>query len=317
MSTLLVCAAEGDDQRVARYVAATERHGVRPLVITSLGELPGDAVSARGVVAVAHNASKLAAEAAPLVGAPWHDLVAVHLTERRLSLLGRLTAAGIPVPKFAAIDAASGEGIERLATLPAPWQVSARLPARLMGRSLQRSSERLTQVEGLTALEALASRWLADPDRQGDGDALTLVVEPVLAGPQWLMVGLLDAGALRVVGIVQRGDATAAPGGEVWLVSPASLSREQQGHLAGLVSRACAAVGLRQGPVLATGYAIDGQACLTNLQAGPFEAPGSDVLALVDPALAPVSLEDLIVRHALGVSLEGYGLVAEERRLMV
>lgn len=298
MPALVLCAAGTDDPQLEHYVAAAERLGLDVVVAWPGASGPAPGTPLRGVIAVRREAAASAADLARTCGVPWHDPVAVRLSGHRLHLLGRLTAAGIPVPRFTAIDAASGEGIERLAGVPGPWRVTD-VPAGRAG-----------VVDDVEALERLAAEW----QRETSTEAVdVLVVEPVLAAPGWAVMGLLDAGALRVVGLIDTEVADPLVGGWTRLRSPSALPRATQAHLAGLVSQACASLGLRQGPVVAVACPVEGQACLVDVWPGALETPYSDVLAIVGPSLAPVSLEELVVRHAIGAALDGYGLDGQTR----
>jgi hypothetical protein len=298
MPVLVLCATEADDPQLDRYAAAAERHGLTTIVAVSGHMAAAPGTSVRGVIAVRRGAASSAAELARAWGVPWHDPHAVRLSGHRLQLLGRLTAVGIPVPRFTAVDAASGEGLERMQGIPAPWRVT------------DPSTQRSAVVEHVDALEAQATAWRRASTAQASDGAL--VVEPVVETLGWLLVGLLDAGALRVVAIVDADDA-GAPGSSRRLQSPTSLAREAQAHLAGLVSQACACVGLQQGPVVAAAASVDGRACLVDLWPGALEAPSSDVVAVVAPDMAPCTLDDLVVRHAAGEAIDGYALDGRTR----
>jgi hypothetical protein len=298
MPVLVLCATEVDDPQLERYAAAADRHGLTTIVAVPGRMAPAPGTSVGGVIAARRGAVTAAAALAQTCGVPWHDPHAVRLCGDRLHLLGRLTAAGIPVPRFTAVDAASGEGLERIQGIPAPWRVTD-------------PSTRLSAVvDTVDALEAQATAWRRGstaPDSVG-----ALVVEPVVETPGWMLVGLLDAGALRVVAIVDAADAGAAGGGRR-LQSPTSLARDAQAHLAGLVSQACACVGLQQGPVVAAAASVDGRACLVEVCPGALEAPSSDVVAVVGPGMAPCTLDDLVVRHAAGEAIDGYALDGRTR----
>lgn len=298
MSALLLCAAGTDDPHLERYLAAADRLGLAVVVAGPGTSDPAAGLDVRGVVAVQRATAERAAGLAQSHGVPWHDPAAVRASGDRLQLLGRLTATGIPVPRFAAIDAASGEGVERLAGVPAPWRVTA-VPGGWAG-----------VVEGVEALERLAGQWQRETPLQADA---LLVVEPVLEAPGWAVMGLLDAGALRVAGLLDIEVGGLHMDGWRQVRSPSALPRALQAHLAGLVSQACASVGLRQGPVVAVACPVGGQACLVDLWPGALQAPWSEVLAIVGPSLEPVSLEALVVRHALGDVLDGYGVDGQPR----
>lgn len=329
MATLLVCATGAGSEtgtgtgtghgsvaaQVAAYRDAGARRNLRTHVVTSAGDgLPGGARPA-GVVASDLRSAELAAETARRHGLAWHDVEAVTRAGDRLYVLGRLTATGMPVPRFAAVDAATGDGLERLAGLPSPWRVTGGAgPVR-----------RIARVQDLEGLQALASAWR---DEAGGGDGLVverLAIEPAWDGPSWLVVGLLDAGALRVVGIIDV-DAASGPAaqlargaeagrtqpagaaGTCLLSAPTTLARDAQAHLAGLVAHGCRALGLTQGPVLARAVTVAGRACLVDVAPTTLDVSASAVIAIVGPALEPLTLADLVVRQAVGDPLDEYGM---------
>lgn len=317
MSALLLCAADADDPQLDRYAAAAERRGLVSVVVRDAVAARTEA-TVRGVIAVRRADAVLAADLARALGVPWHDPEAVRLSVNRLHMLGRLTAAGLPVPRFTSLDVATGDGLERLAGVPGPWRVTAADPrhdtpaAASAGTLAAEPPPALRVLEDAHALEAyVAARRPADDGADGEGGVL--VVEPVLATAGWLVVGLIDAGALRVVTIVDTDDV--GPQRGRCLQVPTALARDAQAHLGGLVAIACASLGLRQGPVVAMAGAMEGGACLVDVWPGTLEVPASDLLQVVGPSMEPVSLEDLVLRQAVGDALDGYALDGRERTI--
>ncbi len=307
MTTVLVCATDAADPRVAPYPEAAARRGLAAHVVTSRDDTLPDGTRVGGVVAVGAAAAPLAAEMARRHGVSWHDPEAVARAGDRLHLLGRLTATGMSVPRFAAVDAATGDGLERLSGLRTPWTVTA-LPG-----------GRVALAHGPDDLQALAASWRAD----APAEAERLVVEAAWRGPSWLVVGLLDAGALRVVGVVDvdvdAADArTPQPAEGISVLStPSTLERGAQAHLAGLVAHGCLALGLTQGPVLARAVTVEGRACLVDVAPGSLDIPASTVLAITGPSLEPLTLADLVVRHAVGDGLDAYGMDGSFRHVQI
>jgi len=294
MPTLLVVAADCADPRLAVYREAAEQLDLACVVVDATGQpTEATAAEAAGVVAVGEGTAVPAALLARRLGLDWHEPDAVRLAGDRLLLLGRLTALGMAVPRFAAVDAATGAGVERLAGLPSPWRVTA-VPGGAQA-----------VVHDVDALRVLVERW-------NDGRAVEaprqVAVEAELGGPACLVVGLLDGGALRVLGVVDVTEGGPYPERLRRLAVPSSLAGEAQAHLAGATAHACAALGLRQGPVVARAAAVGGQVCLVDVAPETLLAPASDVLQVVDASGARVDLATLIVRHAVGASLDGYAL---------
>lgn len=304
MTTVLVCATEARDPRIAPYLDAAARRRLDARVVTAAdaASVPAD-VRVSGVVAVGAASAPLAADVARRHGAPWHDPDAVARAGDRLQWLGRLTATGMPVPRFAAVDAATGDGLERLAGLPAPWAVTA-APVHRLGVAATPDD-----------LVALAATW------RPDGDVRQLVVEAAPHGPSWLVVGLLDAGALRVVAVIDvdaAGDgAPESADGMCTLAVPTALERAAQAHLAGLVARGCLALGLAQGPVVGLALSVEGRACVVDVAPATLDVPASEVLVITGPTLEQLTLADLVVRHAVGDALDDYGMDGTFRHVPV
>lgn len=308
---MVLCASRPEASAVARYEEAAARQGCTCRVVADAGEV-GDLGGVEGVVAVGPEDGRCAAAVAARLTLRWHRPEAVALAGDRLQWLGRLTAAGIAVPRFAVVEAATGDGVERLAGVPVPWHVTGGVTGRQ------------AIVRGLDDLRALAEAWSArgnGPSRAGAGDGddadEALVVEATVSGPAWGAVGLLDAGALRIVGTFATANAGADREGAWVVTAPSGLARTDEAHLAGVVARACAALGLRDGPIVAEVRQVGQYPCLMALQPGSLEAARADVLALVGPGGRPVSLEDVVVRHARGLSLEGYALEGRPRTVEV
>lgn len=308
---MVLCASSAEATAVARYEQAAARQSCTCRVVADAGKV-GDGDGVAGVVAVGLEDVRCAADVAARLTLRWHRPEAVALAGDRLQWLGRLTAAGIAVPRFAMVEAATGDGVERLAGVPVPWRVTGGVTG------LQ------AIVRGLDDLRALAEAWRErgnGPSGAGASDGedagAALVVEATVSGPAWGAVGLLDAGALRVVGTFATETAGADRDGPWVVTAPSGLARSDEAHLAGVVARACAALGLRDGPIVAEVRQVGQYPCLMALQPGSLEAARADVLGLVGPDGRPVSLEDVVVRHARELSLEGYALDGRPRTVEV
>lgn len=315
MATVLLCAPTRGDARTAPYLEAAVQRGMTALVVTPDDHGVPHGIRAAGVVGIGRRAAALASAVAARHGLPWHVPDAVRLAQDRLQVLGRLTATGMPVPRFAAVDVASGADLERLVGIPAPWRVTSVTGGRHVI---------VADISGLEALAPAARPEPATSDaRDAEAERGRLVVEPHLDGPWWAVVGLLDAGALRVVGLIDvRLEPSPGAGTNVGqptcvASSPSSLTREAQGHLAGLVAQGCASLGLRQGPVLAYAASVDGRACVLDVAPRSLEDGAADVLGLVGPAGSAVTLASLVLAHAVGDALDGYAMDGNFRTVSI
>jgi biotin carboxylase len=233
------------------------------------------------VVAVDDRGVLVAAHAAAALGLPHNPPAAVEATRDKVALRAALAGAEVAQPSF------------RLAPpghvpddLPLPWVVKPR------GLS---SSTGVIRVDDLADAEATFERVRSIA---GDADA-TLLVETFVPGPEVALEGLLRGGRLEVLAVFDKPDALDGPYFEETIyVTP---SRHPTEAVARLVQRACEAVGLREGPVHA-------EARLTD--AGPvlLEVAARSIGGLCARTLrfgAGISLEEVILRHALGLPTDG------------
>jgi hypothetical protein len=159
-------------------------------------------------------------------------------------------------------------------------------------------SARITPTEFVAAVQRIA-RILA-----GAGDtSRTLLAEEFVPGAEVALEGLLVGGALQTLALFDKPDPLDGPFFEETIyVTPSRLPAAVQAELATVTARAAAALGLREGPVHA------------ELRVGPrgprvIEVAARSIGGLCSRALrfgTGMTLEELILRHALGRKIESY-----------
>jgi len=238
------------------------------------------------VVAVDDRGVLVAAEAAATLGLPHNPPAAVAATRDKAALRHALATAEVAQPAFRLV--APGEVPE---DLPLPWVAK---PRGLSG------STGVIRVDDAAEADATFARIR---DIAGDPDA-TLLVETFVPGPEVAVEGLLRGGELEVLAVFDKPDALDGPYFEETIyVTP---SRHPTDEVARLVQQACTAVGLTEGPVHA-------EARLSPTGPVLLEVAARSIGGLCARTLrfgAGVSLEELILRHALGLPTDG--LVRED-----
>jgi biotin carboxylase len=127
--------------------------------------------------------------------------------------------------------------------------------------------------------------------------AESLLVEEFVPGVEVALEGLLVGGTLHTLALFDKPDPLDGPFFEETIyVTPSRLPRETQAAIATVTIRACAALGLREGPVHAE---------LRVNERGPWmiELAARSIGGLCSRTLrfgTGVSLEEIILRHALG-----------------
>ena len=244
------------------------------------------------VVGVDDRTTVAAAAIAERLGLPANPVGAVAAARDKLEMRRRLVAAGVPVPRFEPVS---------LDDDPAPVARAATYPCVLKPLALSASRGVIradTPLEFVAAVQRIA-RILA-----GAGDtSRTLLAEEFVPGAEVALEGLLVGGALQTLALFDKPDPLDGPFFEETIyVTPSRLPEPVQAELATMTARAAAALGLRDGPVHA------------ELRVGPrgprvIEVAARSIGGLCSRALrfgAGMTLEELILRHALGRKIESY-----------
>ena len=217
----------------------------------------------------------------------------------------RLRAALCAVPPFA-LHALDGDLGAIARTSPYPCVLK---PLRLsMSRGVMRANDAPEFVERAERLR----RILAAPDAAAAraGQAATFLVEEYVDGPEFALEGLLQHGELTVLALFDKPEALEGPFFEETIyVTPSRLPAAEQARLVTCVAQAAAALELRDGPVHAEVRLNAAGPWLIELAARPIGGRCSAVLRF--GASADTSLEELLLRHALGERLGPADLVRE------
>lgn len=130
------------------------------------------------------------------------------------------------------------------------------------------------------------------------GDKGGILVEDYIPGAEVALEGILSGGKLQVLALFDKPDPLEGPYFEESIyVTPSRLPRATQENICDTAARACAAIGLRDGPVHAELRVNDAGAWV-------IEVAGRSIGGLCSKTLRfgkdKMSLEELILRHAIG-----------------
>jgi biotin carboxylase len=258
-------------------------------IVSLAGKVPLD-----GIVA-ADDPGVLAANlAASRLGLPHNSLEAVRTTRDKAAMRAALERAGVPQPAYRTVstrdDVASvGAGLG--------W------PCVLKPVSLS-ASRGVIRVDDGAAAEEAAKRIRTILGDDVDDGTDPLLVERFVPGPEVAVEALLRDGRLELLAIFDKPDPLEGPYFEETLyVTPSRLSRPRQDEIAQIVASATSGLGLTEGPVHA------------ELRLGPFGPVVIEVAARAIGGLCSralrfgmgVTLEELILRHALGMPVRHRG----------
>ncbi|HYY51640.1 MAG TPA: ATP-grasp domain-containing protein, partial [Myxococcales bacterium] len=200
---------------------------------------------------------------------------------------------GARVPEFR-LCSASDEPEAIADELPYPCVVK---PTLMSG---SRGVIRADDPQALRAALRRVAALLSSPDvaQRQDADLERVLIEEFVPGPEVALEGLLMRGHLHALAIFDKPDPLDGPFFEETLyVTPSRHPAPLQDAIAREVSRGCAALGLTEGPIHAE---------LRLSPSGPriLEIAARSIGGLCGRALrfgVGVTLEELILRHALGV----------------
>jgi biotin carboxylase len=257
--------------------------------ITALaGRLPLEAV-----VAVDDQGLLIAALSAQELGLPANDPEAVRRTRNKAAMRTALaSAADLRQPAFRIVRA--GDDVAALAD-DLGWPVVVK-PVSLS------ASRGVIRADGAAEAEAAAARVRTILEADGHPPDEPILVEQYVAGEEVAVEALLRSGGLEVLAIFDKPDPLTGPYFEETLyVTPSRLPAEVQAAVAEAVTVAAAAMGLSEGPVHAE-LRIDpeGRPWILELAARTIGGLCARTLRFA----AGVTLEELVLRHALGLPID-------------
>jgi biotin carboxylase len=256
-------------------------------ITTLAGRRPLDAV-----VAVDDQGVLIAALAAEKLGLAANPPDAVARTRNKAAMRTALAAGaagGLRQPSFRVVGTG---GDAAAAAAEIGWPVVVKPVSLSASRGVIRAD---SPAEAMAA----AARVRAILDADGHPADEPLLVEAYVAGGEVAVEALLRAGRLDVLAIFDKPDPLTGPYFEETLyVTPSRLPAQVQDRIAAAVAGAAAAIGLIEGPVHAE-LRIDaeGQPWVLELAARTIGGLWARTLRFA----AGVSLEELVLRHALGL----------------
>lgn len=240
-------------------------------------------VDDQGVMAAALGAERL--------GLPHNPPGAVARTRDKAAMRRAFAEAGVPGPRFALLPCgADVAAVAREVGLPCVIK-----PLGLSG------SRGVIRANGVAEARAAAERVRGILAAAQEPPGAPLLVESYLPGVEVAIEGLLRGGRLEVLAFFDKPDPLEGPYFEETLyVTPSRLLPSVLAEVEAVTARAARALGLREGPVHAE-LRADGD------QVSVLELAARSIGGLCSRALrfgAGVSLEQVILRHALGLGLD-------------
>ena len=266
-------------------------------VVTAL-----DRVRLDGVLAVGDRPAVLAAAIASTLGLPGHPPAAAEVSRNKVATRRACEAEGLLTPSF----------------LVAPVTADARVLAREcrypvvikpVALSGSRGVMRADSPGAFIAAFARLVRLLASVDVRMERDAAheQVIIESFVPGPEFAVEGLMTDGALRVLAVFDKPDPLDGPFFEETIyVTPSRAPESTLEAIGRAVTVAVQAIGLRHGPIHAECRVNAAGVYVLEVAARPIGGLCAAALRFVSSTGTSASLEDLLLRHAIGGDVAGY-----------
>ncbi len=244
------------------------------------------------VVAVDDRGVVIAAAAAARLGLLHNPLDAVAATRDKAKMRGAFAAAGVPQPRFEVVDGGP-TGRVGFPCVIKPISLSA-------SRGVIRADNPAAAATATARVRAIASG--------------PLLVEEYVPGIEVALEGLLRAGHLEVLAVFDKPDPLEGPYfEETMFVTPSRLAPEVLATIERVAADAAAALGLVEGPVHAELRIDRDRVVMLELAARSIGGLCSRTLRFG----AGISLEEVVLRHALGLPLADLGREAAAAGVMM
>jgi hypothetical protein len=283
----------GDQSLVVRYY---EDDRSVDAIVSAAAEGP-----IAGVIALGDRPTVLAARAAEALGLRFHPADAARASRNKLESRRRLSAAGLAVPSFCAVEASAD---------PAAIAPGLRFPCvvKPLVLSGSRGVMRADDPAGF-ARAFLRLRHILDAPDVGtmkDPARGQILIEDYIPGEEFALEGLMEGGVLRTLATFEKPDPLTGPFFEETIyVTPPRIPDADRQRIVDAIARAAAAIGLSHGPIHAECRVNADGVFVLEVAARPIGGLCARALRLTRGSAA-ISFEELLLRCAVGESAEGW-----------
>jgi biotin carboxylase len=258
-----------------------------------------------GVVAVGDRPVVLASLAAEQLGVLGNPPAAARVSTSKLLTRDALDRAGLPVPWFVrvGVDAPVDDALAR-AHFPCVIK-----PVALAGsRGVVRADDEAAFREAFARVRALLER--RDVRVHRNPDHRSVLLEGYIPGDEYAIEGIMRRGDFAPLALFDKPDPLVGPFFEETIyVTPSRLEAGQQQRIFHTVGAACRAIGLRHGSVHAEVRVNESGVFVLEVAARPIGGLCARALRFVDEEDAdgaPITLEELLLRHAVGEPIDAW-----------
>jgi biotin carboxylase len=261
------------------------------------------AIQPDAVLAVGDQPTLLAAHVNQALGLPGNPPPAAACSRNKLRAREAFRRAGLPTPDFHVVS---------LRDDPIALAAAATYPAVLKPLALSgsRGVIRINDEHDFDAAFERLRTLMGAPDILIERDAVhdAALVEAFIPGSEYAIEGVLTAGAFQPFAIFDKPDPLDGPFFEETIyLTPSRQSPAIQEAIIDSVARAASALGLRHGPIHAECRVNGSGVYILEVAPRPIGGICSKALRFTHASrTAAVSLEEVLLRHALGEDVRAY-----------
>lgn len=260
-------------------------------IVSAAADAPIDAV-----LAVGDRPAVLAAAVAERLGLPGNPVAGALASRDKLRSREAFRAAGLMTPSYQAADLEADErALARSVAYPAVIK-----PLALSG---SRGVMRVDTPEQLVVAFSRLRRLLTSTDVRLERDRAhdRVIVESFVPGEEFALEGVLTRGALHTFAVFDKPEPLDGPFFEETIyVTPSRAADAVQRTIIDTVAAAVRSLGLRHGPVHAECRVNSNGVYMLEVAARPIGGLCSRALRFVGADGRVASLEEVLLRHALG-----------------
>jgi biotin carboxylase len=268
-----------------------------------------------GVIAVGDRPTVLAAHAARRFGIEWHPPAAVERSRHKVRTRQQLRDDGLVVPAFEAVDDAVPLATALARTvhlLPAVVKPAALSGSRGVIRADTREELAAALIRVRRLLDSHDVRALRDPE------ASTIIVEQFVEGREYALEGVVDRGRLQVIALFDKPDPLDGPFFEETIyTTPSRAAVCDQDAIVTAIGQAIGSLGLTHGPIHAECRVGPSGVTVLEIAARPIGGLCAKAVEVVNSSGHRMTLEALLLRHAIGEDIGGWRPSAEGSAVMM
>ena len=259
-----------------------------------------------GVLAVGDRPTVLAAHVSTALGLPGNPPIAAEASRNKLTARRAFASAGLPTPDFHVFSLSESPSLPAEMTYPLVVKPLALSGSQGViraddGQQLTRAVDRVRRL--------LQATDIAIEREEAHG---YLMIETFIPGQEYAVEGVLTDGVLQVFAIFDKPDPLDGPFFEETLyVTPSRASAWAQAAIVEAVTKASRALGLRHGPVHAECRVNEQGVFVLEVAARPIGGLCSKAIRFTAPDKRLATLEEVLLRHAIGETVSGYHQIAQ------